>query len=206
MKKSYKHRDGDTFVNVTVELEPAVVQFSEILDAIRIEVDGDYDPLDGDTHAHELLDIPEVEVDWENVQAAVYTERRGHRRPGWCLIQLNDDPHDPGSCGAHGMSKQVRYEYAARVKAQLLKYIQDAYADRITGYGAVGNFRGFHASCWGFEPEEYAESEGRPEIASEIAEKMIDAGYTVVGYPPVETLEQKRQRIRDKVRRNLEDV
>jgi hypothetical protein len=198
-KHTHIYRDGDSIVTITIERTSAIVEFKNILASVDIKPDEDYDPLDGDTYAHDLVAVPDyVSFNWRKAQAFVNTGVK------WNRIVLKDDPLDPGSCGAPGMSKQVRYEFAARVKARLLEAIRLIYAGDFDAYGVVCDFRGFHASLWGIEDDwAYANTEVRQEIAEEVAHDMEKAGYTVTGYPPVQTRAEKHEQLRAKIRRNM---
>ena len=92
---------------------------------------------------------------------------------------------------------RVAAELEACYIRQNVEYVKGIYANGAEAYGVVCDFNGIEESCWGFTPHEYADTEGRREIASQIAHKLENAGYIIDGYPVEQSVAVHNYKIRD---------
>lgn len=191
-----RRREGDIMVKIAVETEPAIIAFADILAATRLEEDEDYDPWDGDGFEHEVHEVsygsakglPE-EADVEEMAGYIWTDA-GRR------VVVTVDPRDTKDWGSghRGCSRQVEAEMKAMEVQRSLKYICDWYEGNRHGYGVVCNFKGHMDSCWGYDDEEYAESQ-REEHALIVAHELEAENYTVTGKPVEQQLIGNRWRL-----------
>lgn len=175
-KTEIKQRDGQVMVKVTVETSEAVIQFSDILEAVKVEPDDCSGPPweDCDGFEHRVI---QDETDGEAI--GCFRDDRGR------MMRVVTEEFEAWGSAARGASKQVEFEaHAAEVKRtveQLAKWHSQGW-----GVWNVGcRFQGYSAAVCGFYDDdgdsEYMRDNVR-EIAGEVAEQMIKDGYTVEGY------------------------
>lgn len=186
-----RFREGDSVVTVTttVEVRPAEMHYDDILAACKVEVDGwATDPpwlaMDGWEHD---VDRADNYPDTSSIQEARGFVSRDRRDGGNVIIKLGK-PFDDGygtyqALRQGGASKQVAREAVALMRRQAIDQLVRWYNNGWEWYEVIGDFMGYAASCSGIDDYAYALKEVRREIANEIAAKMEDDGYTVVGKP-----------------------
>jgi len=177
-----KHRDGDTLVKVTVETQPATIDFADILAATRLEPDDSSDaPWDNDDgFKHDT-----VRDNTEGRSAGSYSTRHGW---GKAMRVVLENPEGWGNYGyyrKHGASRQVAFEMTRqewkRTTEQLAKWHDQGWE----AWGIICNYEGCKESCWGFygEADDAYIKESMKDIAGEVASQLEQDGYTVINQP-----------------------
>ncbi len=160
-------------VMLDVQVESAIIDFADILDAVRIQPDNDagapWDDTDCWPHAVENVS-DEYEGD--------YFTQRGRRK----RILVNPDNYGWFEyLRERGASKQVAREYEARqikaVKEQLFVWHNQGYEV----WGILCEFKGALSACWGYIGD--VEQEDKEEIADEVARELEGEGYTIINRP-----------------------
>jgi len=179
-------RQGDTMI--AVESAPAVVDFQDILDAVKVvydenSCDAPWDNCDGFEHTC----TPAHRFDFDPSDMRGYCYCEGHREH--VVIQLPEG-EDYGLYGWHrerGASRQVAREAVAAERQRTLDQLVKWYSHGWQWYGVQCNFEvlgeEFHDSLWGIDDEDYAEREVKPEIADNVADQLEKAGFTVTNRP-----------------------
>lgn len=198
-------RHDDT-LTITREV-PAVIDFSDILEAARVEYDEDYNPLDCDGLEHETKTPATIAVeageyyenDSEGIREAL-TNARGYFRPDRdpdkvVIIDRQQAARDQWGAGhSKGASKQVIAEMIAANIQSTTDYIRRVYEGDVHGYGVVINYTApdgeeYHASLWGIGIEGHDPDrdpyidEVKTDCAGEIAAELEEAGFTVKNQP-----------------------
>jgi hypothetical protein len=171
-------------VSVEVRTAPAVIPFASILEKTTVVYDDHetmtpWDNCDGFEHEavreSSLLGRP------RDMQGAVYCQ------DGRVVIVLGDS--DLGLYDylrERGASKQVAREAVAADRRGRIKQLRQWYANGWEWYGVKCDFptlgQRYDASVWGFDSQEYAESE-RQDIAYEVVAQLEEDGFTVTGKP-----------------------
>jgi len=178
-KTAIKQRDGNVMVKVSVETTPAVIQFSDILEACEVKPDEDAEaPWDNcDGYEHEV-----IKDNTDGESAGSFRDGRGRM-----MRCVTSEFEDWGSAPS-GASKQVVFEaHAAEVK-RTLQQLAKWHGNGWEVFGVVCNFQGYHDSCWGFYDDEGCDGpymrENIREIAGNVAAQMVKGGYTVEGWQP----------------------
>lgn len=176
-----KFRVEDTMV--TVELEPAVIDFVDILEACEV-VDDEWSSAppwkEHDGYDHETERAGRGDED-----------RRGYATPersANVVVILSDKIGDDDYRWArdHGQSKQVAAELRARCRQHTLDQLVKWYSDGWNWYTVRCEFRGVFDSLSGIDSYEYADGDCRLQVAGEVAYQLEQQGYTVENKPEPE--------------------
>jgi hypothetical protein len=170
----------------------ALVEFPDILDATKAEVDDDWHerPWDHcDDYEHHELDSGDAII-WLIENAGDDRPRGYYRsytsgRPASGYLFLDDMSMNPVYEYARdrGASKQVARERAACTVRHALDQLREWYSDGWYWYWVSCEFYGYTNSICGYLDEDDAETYGRQEVASDIAYQMEADGYTVINRP-----------------------
>lgn len=209
-------RSGDTLA--VLSLVPAVIDYADVLEAVRLEPDSLHDFFDCDGLEHEKHEYSvgyggvylngTYENDYQEMRGYVSQSRDAFvvtidkaiaRRDGW------------GSWDKKGASKQVREELLAANIQSTLDWIVKCYSGEVEAVGIVCEFTApdgeeYEASVWGFESEypendEYIES-SKHDIASAVVSQLEAAGFEVVNQPEPVAVPVHNYRVRDGVNRD----
>lgn len=191
--KTLKFREGDQLITTTTTVESAVIDFQDILDACEIKDDYDADAPWKNCDGFEHTAVSVNRLDGEKRDAAEFMQ-------GYCyceadreykLIQL--EPGDDWGIFEYmrerGASRQVAAEAVAASRRKTLEQLVEWYRNGWNYYGVTCEFEGAEASVWGVDDYDYADTDVRNEIASEVAHELEREGYTI-NYPPA-TQEKK---------------
>lgn len=168
-------RDGETMVEVSVTTRPAVIQFSDILERVKVEPDdfaeAPWDNSDG--YEHEVIDD---NTDGESVGS--FSDSRGKMKR-----VITKEFSDWGSAG-RGASKQVQFEAHAKEVARSLRQIVKWYENGWSVWCVSCSYLGCSDSLCGIYDDDgdYVE-EQKSEIAANVAAELEEQGYTVEGKP-----------------------
>ena len=202
----------DEVIEVTTSIirHPRRIQFHDIMAACRLIQDDDYDPFDIDGQDHKVLmrnpytlrngvttDHFPDEADRRSFRGAFYSNDMG----GWCAVvttrRMARKWGNYDYARRNGASRQVAAELEALNIRQNVEYVRGLYADGAEAYGVVCQFYGEEESCWGFTPYEYADTDGRREIAGQVAHNLERDGYIIEGYPVEQSVTVHNYKIRD---------
>lgn len=175
-RTAIKQRDGKVMVKVTVETTEAVIQFSDIIEACKVEPDdcseAPWESCDGFEH-----EVVKDTTDGESVGS--FRDSRGR------MMRVVTDEFEAWGSAGRGASRQAEFEaHAAEVKRtieQLVRWHSNGW-----GVWCVScRFQGYTDSCCGFYDEdsdsEYMRENVR-EIAGNVAREMVKDGYTIEGW------------------------
>jgi hypothetical protein len=182
MKHTTRTRHGNEMivVDVSIEVSPAVVDFSDILNTARLEPDNDSGPpwKDGDGWDHEfwLTTIPEQR------NARAYT--RGH---GLMCFNKSAGLPDYAYYRSQGASKGAARQLEAQALRRNIETLKGWYEDDWHYVGVVLEFKHggetYEESCWGIDDEKHAMSEAAPDLAYQIASQLEKDGFEVINKP-----------------------
>ena len=203
---------SDEVIEVTTNIvrHSRRIQFQDIEVACQLIRDDDYDPFDVDGQDHMVLmpnpynlrnGVPTEhfhdEADRRSFRGSFYSNAMG----GWCAVittrRMARKWRTYDYARRKGASRQVAAELEALNIRQNVEYVRGIYADGADAYGVVCRFYGENESCWGYTPYEYANTEGRREIASQVAHSLERAGYIIEGYPVEPSTAVHNHKIRD---------
>jgi hypothetical protein len=178
MKTEHKHRDGATMVLVSVETRPAVVEFSDIRDAVKVEPDEWMSEKPWENccgYDHELrLPNDDGEADSE---ACIHHDRRQR------IIDVPCDTDLFNWYRKNGASRQVAREAVARARQRKIEQLAKWYSDGWEWWAVSCDYLDASASVCGVDEYGYASGACADEIAEEVAAELVKAGYTVNGIP-----------------------
>lgn len=179
---SYKFRDGDNMVSVTVA--PAVIDYNDILAAVEVKPDdwhvAPWEKCDGYAHHVERIDDCGDECNALGYYASDYYHRY--------LIVLDEDTSDIYEWHrAGGASKQVAREMEYAARRRLIAQLREWHEYGWQYYSVVCDFHGAFASIGGVDDYNYAYDEVRHDVAEEVAYELEKKGYTVVNRPEPRT-------------------
>jgi hypothetical protein len=183
MSSTLRKRVGDALVTVTVETEPAVVDYADILAATEVvpdeaSTDAPWENCDG--WGHHTIRARDCEGDASNRQGYAVPDRGG------AVVIVLDIPDDNLNNGYPGASKQVRAEALAQSKRDALAQLVKWYSNGWEWWGVQCEFKGKEESLWGIDDYDYADDYVRHEIAGQVASALEEDGYEVVNRPPRE--------------------
>lgn len=185
--KTLKFRDGDKFIESTITVKDAVIDFQDILDACEIQDDdtseAPWENCDGWEHTAVSVDrLDGAKRDnAEFMQGYVYHESDREYK----LIELEpgEDWGTYDHLRAQGASKQTAREASAATRRKAIEQLVEWYRNGWSYYGVTCEFEGAEASVWGVDDHDYADTDVRQEIASEVAGQLEGEGYTIINYP-----------------------
>src|SRR5579872_6944668 len=122
MRSEHQHRHGDTMVIVTVETRPAVIDFEEIREAVKVEPDdgmseAPWENCDGFQHE---LRLPRIDCETDS-DACIHHDGR---------YRIFDVPYDTDLFNwyrKNGASRQVAREAVARSRQQTIEQLKTWY-------------------------------------------------------------------------------
>lgn len=173
---SYKFRDGDNMVSVSVSVSPAVIDYNDILAAVEVEPDDWYmAPWENcDGYAHHVVECGEFDR-----EAAGAFYNRGYK-----LIVLDEDTSDVYEWHrARGASKQVAREMEYMARRRLIAQLREWYRDGWQWWQVTCDYHGASAGIGGVDDYDYAYNEVRHDVAGEVAYELEKEGYTVANRP-----------------------
>lgn len=202
-------RSGDKLIRTKVKttVENAIIEFSELLEATKIESDecfnsAPWEDCDGLEHT--------VIADDSDGNAAGYfngdrhCRYSGHRR----VVIQKDAFGNFVFHRANGASKQVAFQLARAEEKRTAKYIAGCYANGWNCFVVSCEFKGEIESvggCYASEPTTRADDdylrETTRDIASQMASTLENKGYEVAGKPDLKA-EYLQSRINE-IRRKL---
>jgi len=180
-------RAGNSIIEVVTRttVRHRVVEFEDILLACEVVPDDDHPGApwkDCDGYDHEVVPLSRMDnltdADEQAIRGRVY--RRSER----AVVQVPRD--NPALFAYHhdnGCSRQVAAELVAQDRRRTIDQLAAWYRDGWDYWGVTCEFNGEEASCRGFDDLEYADTEGRREIAREVAAALETKGYMVIGQP-----------------------
>jgi hypothetical protein len=182
MKKTILTADKVVTIETTVTERPRVVQYEDIVDAMKVEFDdwnteAPWEQCDGWEHDARQLGY----YDHEDL-----VNSRGYARTDWnepnMLIEVDDDVIvDQWGCdGYHGASKQVRFELIAQVKRRALDQLVKWYENGWSYYTVGGEYEDQSDHIGGVDCLDYAE-ELRYECADNVVNQLESEGFIVEG-------------------------
>lgn len=178
MRSEHRHRDGNTMVCVTIETRPAVIDFDDILAAVKVEPDectseAPWENCDGYEHVVRPI---RSDVEGESEAAFYHDGRR-------VIVIVESDHGIYDYLRANGASRQTAREAVARDRQrtieQLIRWYQSGwewwyvaceYLDASDGVGGVDDY-------------DYASGSCAEECALKVAAELEDHGFTVTGKP-----------------------
>lgn len=181
MISAHQHRDGDTMVLVTVETRPAVIDYADIREAVKVEPDEcttepPWEHCDGLEHTLRDLNNDE-EI---NSAACVYVD--GRRQ----IIDISTDHGIYEFLRNHGASRQTAREAVARDRQQSIEFLKKCYRDVWEWWRVSCRFLDVSAGLHGVDDYDYGNTDCADDIALEVARELQAKGYTVAGLPTIE--------------------
>lgn len=193
MKTQHQHRDGDTMVLVSVETQPAIIDFEDILEAVQVEPDEGMNETPWDTceGLEHTLRLPRTDCETDS-DACIHHDRR---------YRIFEVPYDHDLYRwyrSNGASRQVAQEAVARSRQRTIEQLANWYQNGWEWWAVSCEFMGESASVCGVDSYEYASGDCAQDIAEEVAAQLIKAGYTVNGLPDRRAgyLENRRYHLR----------
>jgi hypothetical protein len=179
-----KYRDGDRMITVTVDVEPAIVDYDDILAATEVvpdEIghDAPWECCDGWEHTVERINRYDIVPETLD-EARGYCWHDGERVR---IVLASDDGGVFDWHRGRGASRQVAAERVADQRRRQLDQLVKWYTDGWEWWGVTCEYADEGASVWGIDDADYADEYVRDEIASEVARQLEDKGYTVTGKP-----------------------
>jgi len=186
--------------SVEERTESAIIPFKRILAACKVEPDTDMGPPwrehDGWEHRKESFDTfqnrfdPDADTSYDDMLAH-YKACRGYTwNDGYSGVLFIDLDNADAKANYEGMyeyhrgrgaSKQVAREMQALWLRDYIDTLVKWYNDGYEWWGVVCEYKGAESSCWGFDDEDYAKTEGSRNIAEDVAYALQQKGYLITG-------------------------
>jgi hypothetical protein len=165
-------------VCVTVESRPAVIDFADIREAVKVEPDecmseAPWENCDGFEHVvRPIRNNEEGDSD-----ASFYHDGRR------VIVVMETDHGIYDYLRANGASRQVAREAVARDRQRTIEQLIDWYQDGWQWWYVSCDYLDASDGVGGVDCEEYASGDCAEECAVNVAAELEDRGYTITGKP-----------------------
>lgn len=172
---------------------PRQIDFADILAASQVIADEEYNEAPWercDGYEHESTSVRSAPDEWDSLNMQGSCWHTGNRER--IVVTIDNATVAKWGifdyCRARGASKQVAREMEAAEKRRSIARLCGWYSHGWESWGVTCDYYDAHDSLWGIDDYKYANEDVRPEVATNVADQLIEAGHEVIGYPESATM------------------